>query len=283
MLNQKDHSMSQNGHSPPTQKKSMRRHHWSPRREGALFVDEVNFLYPFFMTMESGWWSDWHRHDGFGEIFYWGAGQSVLCTTEQNFICTSLRAIWIPPGVHHEWYVPQQALDRCIFVHASAVADRERFSRLHMVEVSPLLRELITAITETPVDLSCDKGRRLGNVLLDCFEDAPLILSPLVMPNSHRLVELCAKAVLEPSSPVSFKEWSDILHVSPKTLARMFRRETGMTLGQWVKLMRLLHAKQNIEKSASVTEAALDCGYTSVSAFIHAFKKNFGFTPGSRL
>lgn len=274
--------MSQNGHFSAHQDKTLRRHYWSPRREGVHFVDEVSFLYPFHLPMENGWWSDWHKHEDFGEIFYWGSGHSVLCTTDQNFICTSLRAIWIPPGVEHEWYVPQNAIDRAIFVHTSAVADRERFCRLHMVEVSPLLRELLFSITDAPVDFSSEKGQRMGKVLLDCFEDAPLASSPLNMPHSHRLVELCAQAVLEPGSPVSYKDWSEILHVSPKTLARMFLRETGMSMGQWVKLMRLLHAQQKIEKGASVTEAALDSGYTSVSAFIHAFKKNFGSTPGNK-
>ncbi|MQT72009.1 helix-turn-helix domain-containing protein, partial [Pseudomonas sp. FSL R10-0071] len=34
------------------------------------------------------------------------------------------------------------------------------------------------------------------------------------------------------------------------------------------------------EEGGSVTLAALSCGYESTSAFIAAFKKMFGFTPG---
>ena len=36
-----------------------------------------------------------------------------------------------------------------------------------------------------------------------------------------------------------------------------------------------------IEQGQSVTAVALDCGYNSVSAFISAFKKHFGSTPGA--
>ncbi|SDK62188.1 Helix-turn-helix domain-containing protein, partial [Pseudomonas delhiensis] len=35
-----------------------------------------------------------------------------------------------------------------------------------------------------------------------------------------------------------------------------------------------------LEEGASVTAAALDCGYDSTSAYIAAFKGLFGFTPG---
>lgn len=265
--------------SPPHH---LRRHYWSPRREGVKFVDQIEFLYPFHLEMDAGFWSDWHSHDGFGEIFYWQAGISVLCTTQQNFVCNPLRAIWIPPGVKHEWYLPQPAGDRCIFVHTSALTERRHFEDLHMIEVSPLLKELLTSVTEKVPDFSTEKGQRLGKVLLDCFEDSQKISSPLIMPYHHRLVELCSQAILSPDESISLDDWSEKMHISSKTLARMFRRETGVSMGQWVKFMRMLHARELIDKGQSVTTAALDSGYSSVSAFIHTFKKSFGYTPGRR-
>jgi AraC-like DNA-binding protein len=35
-----------------------------------------------------------------------------------------------------------------------------------------------------------------------------------------------------------------------------------------------------LAEGKSVTDAALDSGYASLSAFIAAFKKTFGYTPG---
>ena len=40
------------------------------------------------------------------------------------------------------------------------------------------------------------------------------------------------------------------------------------------------HARAQLEAGESVTAVALNCGYASVSAFIAAFKKLFGRTPG---
>jgi len=43
---------------------------------------------------------------------------------------------------------------------------------------------------------------------------------------------------------------------------------------------RLLHAVAQLSAGASVNAAAFDCGYESPSAFIAAFKRQFGVTPG---
>ena len=60
----------------------------------------------------------------------------------------------------------------------------------------------------------------------------------------------------------------------------MFPRETGLTLEAWRRKARLIHAVGSLASGASVTVAALDSGYGSVGAFIAAFSRHFGVTPG---
>jgi AraC-like DNA-binding protein len=66
-----------------------------------------------------------------------------------------------------------------------------------------------------------------------------------------------------------------------RTLERIFRGETGMSFGMWRQQARLLHSVSALAEGKPVTEAALDAGYASVSAYIAAFKRTFGCTPGS--
>jgi hypothetical protein len=42
---------------------------------------------------------------------------------------------------------------------------------------------------------------------------------------------------------------------------------------------RLVHAVARLSAGASVTQAALDCGYQSQAAFTEAFVRQFGATP----
>jgi AraC-like DNA-binding protein len=68
--------------------------------------------------------------------------------------------------------------------------------------------------------------------------------------------------------------------VARRTLERRFRDETGMSFGMWRQKARLLDSIRRLAEGKSVTDTALDCGYSSVSAFIAAVKETFGYTPG---
>ncbi len=53
-----------------------------------------------------------------------------------------------------------------------------------------------------------------------------------------------------------------------------------MTMAEWRRRLRMLHAVQLLAEGEPVTSAALSVGYSSVSAFIAVFKKELGATPG---
>jgi AraC-like DNA-binding protein len=67
---------------------------------------------------------------------------------------------------------------------------------------------------------------------------------------------------------------------SRRTLERIFRKETGMSLGEWRQQARLLHAMRLLARGEPVTSTALEVGYESISAFIAAFSRVVGTTPG---
>jgi len=64
-----------------------------------------------------------------------------------------------------------------------------------------------------------------------------------------------------------------------RTLTRRFAAETGLSFMQWRQQARLLKGVELLSLHEPVTAAALTVGYSSVSAFIEAFRKHFGCTP----
>jgi AraC-like DNA-binding protein len=54
-----------------------------------------------------------------------------------------------------------------------------------------------------------------------------------------------------------------------------------MRFGLWRQKAKLLQSVRVLAERGSVTDAALEAGYSSVSAFIVAFKQTFGHTPGA--
>jgi AraC family transcriptional regulator len=70
---------------------------------------------------------------------------------------------------------------------------------------------------------------------------------------------------------------------SPFHLARVFRRETGLSLHRQLTRLRLRHALEHLTDGKSdLFMLALDLGFSSHAHFRHAFRREFGSAP-SRL
>ncbi|PYQ60799.1 MAG: AraC family transcriptional regulator, partial [Acidobacteria bacterium] len=67
---------------------------------------------------------------------------------------------------------------------------------------------------------------------------------------------------------------------SERTLERLFRAETGLPFGVWRQRARLLRALQLLAEGGAVAEVANAIGYESTSAFVAAFRRALGTTPG---
>ena len=52
-----------------------------------------------------------------------------------------------------------------------------------------------------------------------------------------------------------------------------------MSLGQWQRRLKLLHALRRLAAGEPVEAAALELGYNSSSAFIAMFRRELGQTP----
>jgi len=123
----------------------------------------------------------------------------------------------------------------------------------------------------------------LMSVLMDELGAAQVEPLLLPLPSDPRALT-AANAVL--ASPADTETTDDAARrsgLSARTLERLFRAETGMPFGMWRQKARLLESVRLLVDGGSVTSAALDSGYSSVSAYIAAFKQTFGCTPGAML
>lgn len=83
----------------------------------------------------------------------------------------------------------------------------------------------------------------------------------------------------DPGDATPIDEWAERLHISVKTLQRDFEREFMMSFSQWRTELRLRIARVLLEVQP-VGEVAYRVGYATPSAFVAAFAKKFGCTPG---
>ncbi|CAM3663644.1 HTH-type transcriptional activator RhaR [Vibrio aerogenes CECT 7868] len=82
------------------------------------------------------------------------------------------------------------------------------------------------------------------------------------------------------SKPLQLSDLSELVSLSEYHFARMFKQSTGITPHQYVMQQRLNQARILLQHSgASLTEIALQCGFSSSSHFSNRFKLTHGETP----
>jgi AraC-like DNA-binding protein len=147
--------------------------------------------------------------------------------------------------------------------------------------VSPLLRELIAhAVSLDILDRRVDAQRRLMDVILDQLATLPVAAMNIPQPKDARAVKLASLLQANPGEPRGLAALAHVVGASPRTLERLFKADTGMSLGRWRQQLRLAHSLRLLAVGQPVTSVALDVGYDSPSAFVSSFRKTFGTTPG---
>jgi len=84
----------------------------------------------------------------------------------------------------------------------------------------------------------------------------------------------------QPGTGRSLEDFARVAGASSRTLARLFRSETGVSFRQWRQQVRLTEALSALSTGASLAQAAQLAGYTTQPAFGVAFRAVFGMTPG---
>lgn len=106
--------------------------------------------------------------------------------------------------------------------------------------------------------------------------------SPAFMPTGRsselrRAISLTSDRIAE---NVRFDEIAAEVGMAPRSLARRFEEEIGMTWQASLRRLRVLRAIELLaETNAPVTEVAFGVGYSSLSAFNAAFREFIGQTP----
>lgn len=143
------------------------------------------------------------------------------------------RGFWMPCGHVHSLRCVGALKMRSVFVRPDSFPNLPTETKA--VSISPLLSELIKASVEFETAVC----RRLTG----CTDHAPdprseLALLPalplsLPQPADPRINQICLAWQDDPGDASTVADWSERLALDQKTIQRLFRKETGMTFGQW--------------------------------------------------
>ena len=218
-----------------------------------------------------------HRHRR-AQLLYAAEGVMRVTTPEGSWVVPPHRAVWVPPAVSHSIRMSSAVMMRTLYIEPAAAAPLP--ARCCVVSVPPLLRELILRAMELPLLYDTEGAQgRLVALILDEIRALPALPLHLPVPSEPRLARICGALLDHPEDGRALEQWARSAGASGRTLARLFRRETGMSFGAWRQQARLIEALTRLGAGEPVTHVALDLGYDSPSAFTAMFRRSLGVTP----
>jgi AraC-like DNA-binding protein len=119
------------------------------------------------------------------------------------------------------------------------------------------------------------------SVLVDLLEPVDIATVELRLPSDIRAREVAMAIQADPADNRSLAEWGFLVGASGRTLARAFLAGTGVPFGRWRTLARLQAALDRLASGEPVRNVAHAVGYETPSAFVAAFRRQTGQTPGA--
>jgi AraC-like DNA-binding protein len=217
-----------------------------------------------------------HEHAK-AQLIYAIEGTMTVTTQEGQWVLLPTRAIWVPANVRHSIWMRSRLRMRSAYFDDTVAGPAKGCA---VVEVSPLLRELIVSMLNEPRAYP-PNGRAAHLATLICNELRFTHTLPLHLPRPKdpEFRKICEAMQARPSLAGSIEFWAAEMEISSRTLARLFRKELNMSFQEWRLQLLLLEAQIRLAQGQTSSRIAKALGYDSHAAFSAMFRRSLGIAP----
>jgi AraC-like DNA-binding protein len=233
-------------------------------------IDTREFRVPDRVEWES------HVHPDRHELLWGSRGVLTADTDDGYFAVPSALGLWIPAGVAHRVAASRGTAFRCTYVDLDAVRERTRTAAVAMPTV---VRALLDRLNDPPY-LAAGPRKHAEELVLALLSPVELAPVDLPLPSDGRTRQVAESILLDPADGRGIGEWGRFVGASPRNLSRLFRVETGMGFSAWRTRARMRRAVEWLAADQPVASVSRRAGYATPSAFVQAFRREIGVTPG---
>ncbi len=224
---------------------------------------------------------DPHRHRE-AQLVYATRGTMQVTTPKGRWLVPPDRAVWVPSDVPHEVYMLADVEMRTVYFDQEWVNREDlgdRFDREFVIQVSPLLRQVILAIFDGGEDLT--RTSLLVRLTLRELRPTDDSLTFVPLPRDPRCRHAAELVLKDPGGVHEIAILADKVGISARTLSRLFAAETRLSFKAWCQHARIAAAVERLstDRHLTIKQLASDLGYVSVPAFSQAFRRVTGKSP----
>lgn len=219
-----------------------------------------------------------HNHPWF-QLVYAKEGIVRIDMDNRHWVMPPRMALCVPAETEHSLSTCSNVALRTLYIHPE---QSKRLDLSNVISVDGFLHEAILRICSLgALDIRQEMDRHLGALVVNDLVSAPQSGFHLDYPKDERGRKLAA-ALRDTPVAVTLSALCANAGLSKRTAERIFKKQTGISPGQWRRHALLTNAFVSLSSGSSVDVVARSIGYKSRSAFSEAFTKLFGLPP-SRL
>ena len=220
-----------------------------------------------------------HAHE-WHQLIYVSAGLMSIATEAGSWVAPVTWAIWVPAGIRHEIrFVVDSAFRSAYFRPDWTPAYPTACT---VVSVSALLRELILRTIEIgQLDRRDPLEAAIAALMVSELQVSGARSLSLKQPTGEAMCRAAALMIKRNPQAATVSSLASAVGAGIRTFERKFFAETGMTPGRWRQHQAMLTALELLAGGTAIKSVAAQSGYRTTSAFIAAFRKIFGTTPGN--
>lgn len=238
-----------------------------------LVVTDTEYIHPYV---------DWHYHENAYFTFLL-QGNMVEGNKKEIYDCAAGTLLY------HHWQYPHYNRKPEIFTRGFHIEiPNDWFETLNIIQThlegslnlkNPELKILMYKIFKESTINDINSEIAVKQLLLDIFSQ--LTTPKLLVEKKPIWVKQIDELLHENfHEKLDLTELSQIVNIHPIHLSRDFHKYFHCNLGDYVRKLKINQSLSILSsKEKSLTEVALECGFSDQSHFIRCFKENIGITP----
>ena len=233
---------------------------------------------------------DW-KHDAYTHVHqryqltYVEQGYQYFHLGSKTYLVPKNHVIWIPSNQEHRISSEAKTVHLRVALFKT-VPQMDFFQEVHVFSAPPVLKEMLLyaskwnqIMEERPEQLYFIQAI-LRNLPEFCQEQQSL---QIPVPTHPRLLSVCnhinSHYMLQPK----VDDLAVLAQLSTRSLQRLFKQETGITIQKYSQLIRILKSIELLDKQEfTLSEIALQVGYKSLSAFTASYQTIMKNAPSRR-
>ncbi|KAA9162098.1 helix-turn-helix transcriptional regulator [Amycolatopsis acidicola] len=227
------------------------------------------------MDLPAGTWFPWHSHAEH-QLVWAPRGVVTVEVGSAHWVLPPTRALWLPGRTWHRTGASGRI--RLMGIYADPERCPVSWPEPRLIPVRPVLRELLGHLIKPGLDAEArDRAEQVVFDLLEPMDAVPIIVP---MPEDPRALRVAEAVLRDPADRRGLAEFGGEVGASARTLARIFLAQCGMSFGRWRTQARLRACLPWLATGMPLDGVARRAGYSSPSAFVAAFRRAVGVTPG---